>query len=252
MWRTNSCLIGLALWSVMEGSAQAQAPKPSSWQPRIHVSVNGGYQATSNDFRQNTTFTEHLEQGSFDTAYPVKSGPQFDVGGGVRVWRNLAVGATVSRYSKDGTADVTAQIPHPFFFGRNRSIQGAAGAAREELAAHVQAAWLVPVTNRVDIALMGGPSWFNVKQGIVSGVDYRDSYPFDSATFAAASVERQSKSALGFNAGVDLAVRFSRYVGVGGFVRFSRASVEFPAPDGAGVEAVAGGAQTGAGLRLRF
>jgi hypothetical protein len=245
----NACGIGLALWSVMDGSAQAQAPKPSPGQPRIHVSGNGGYQATSNDFRQRTTFTEHFEEGSFDTAYPVKSGPQFDVGGWVRAWKNLALGATVSRFRKSGTADVTAQIPHPFFFAQNRQIQGSTGVDRSELAAHVQATWLVPVTNRVDVALMGGPSWFNVEQGIVSRVNYRDSYPYDSATFAAASIERQSKSALGFNAGVDLTVRFSRYAGVGGFVRFSRASVEL---NGAADSINTGGAQMGSGLRLRF
>jgi len=90
-------------------------------------------------------------------------------------------------------------------------------------------------------------------QGIVSRVDYRESsYPYDTATFAAAPIDSQSTSALGFNAGVDVTVRFSRYAGVGAFVRFSRASMDLTAADGAAVAVNAGGVQTGAGLRLRF
>jgi hypothetical protein len=252
MRTTTAGLIGLALLTLVKPPALAQTTNASSGPSRIQVSVNGGYQPTSNDFRLRTTFTEHVELALVDAGYAVKAGPQFDVGGGARVWRSLLVGAAVSRFSRSGTADIAAQIPHPFFFGKSRQVQGTADVERSELAAHVQAAWLVPVTRRIDLVVMAGPSWFSVTQGLVSRVQYRDSYPYDTADFASAAVTRESASALGFNAGLDVTVRVSRYFGVGAFVRVSRASVHFSVADDADTDSIAGGVQTGAGLRMRF
>ena len=68
-----------------------------SWDSRGFVTINGGYQATSTDFTDNVVFTLFVEEGDFDAGYGVD--PVFDVSGGVRVWRNLAIGVGVSRFS---------------------------------------------------------------------------------------------------------------------------------------------------------
>ena len=63
---------------------------------------------------------------------------------------------------------------------------------------------------------------------------------------------RSSKSAVGFNTGIDVAYMFSPSIGVGTIVRFSRAQTQFDGPDGTTLGITVGGAQVGAGLRLRF
>ena len=56
----------------------------------------------------------------------------------------------------------------------------------------------------VDVKVMGGPTFFNLKQDFVSGVTVNETYPFDTATFAGATTKQLSKAAVGFNAGVDI------------------------------------------------
>jgi hypothetical protein len=57
----------------------------------------------------------------------------FDVGGSVRVWRALSVGAAVSHYTHEDPIGISAQVPHPFFFNQFRTAQGSSlGAPRTE------------------------------------------------------------------------------------------------------------------------
>src|SRR5262245_14795538 len=67
---------------------------------RGFILVNGGYQVGSHDFEQVSTLRANAEDGSFTTDYEVKSGPSFDVAGGATVWRRLAVGVGVTRFSR--------------------------------------------------------------------------------------------------------------------------------------------------------
>jgi hypothetical protein len=235
----------VVLWGVVRGSAEAQT--------RAYIAINGAYQTTSREFRDSLGFTEYVEEGTIESDYSTEAGPQIDVAGGVRLWRNLAFGVGVTRFIKSAAASVHARIPHPFFFSRYRDVSGvASGIEREEIGVHVQAVWLVPVTQRFQIALFGGPSIFSVKQGLVSEVDWSESYPYDTASFSGARSGMHSESAAGFNVGTDVAFLLGRYVGVGGTVRFSGASVDLPSVDGDTVAIDAGGLQVGGGLRLRF
>jgi opacity protein-like surface antigen len=243
----------LAALILAAGLPAADAAAQTATAGRVFVNVNGNYQATSTDFQDNVTFQQYAEDGSIDTDYEVKAAPVFDISGGAKVWRNLAVGIGVSRFSKSNAAVVTASIPHPFFFNRAREISGDSPALRrQETAVHVQAIYMVPVGERLEVSVFGGPSFFTVKQDLVTTVEYSESYPYDTATFTAADIEQQSESKVGFNTGVDVAYMFHPNVGVGGLVRFSRASVDFASPDGETVSVDAGGAQIGAGVRLRF
>jgi hypothetical protein len=144
-------------------------------------------------------------------------------------------------------------VPHPFFFNRPRSVSGeAAGLRREELAVHVQARAVLPVTRRVQVMVFGGPSFYQVRQGLVHEVAYSESYPYDEATFDGATTGRAEQSPYGFNVGGDVAYFFSRQVGVGFGAQYAGTTVHLPSADGGTVEARAGGSQAGAGLRLRF
>ncbi|MCY4599137.1 MAG: outer membrane beta-barrel protein [Acidobacteria bacterium] len=220
------------------------------------LSVNGGLQTATSGFSDSVHFGHGLfgpEQGTLDTRYPGSDDALFDVGGSVRVWRNLAVGASVSWLTRETDADVAGQLPHPFWFDRPRSVSGtAAGLARTETAVHVQALWVIPVGRSVAVTLFGGPTWFNASQDLVSDITFDQAYPFDAATYSGANTGERSASTIGAHAGADVAYYFSDRIGVGGMVRFSRGSVELDSPDGGTAVSDVGGVDTSGGLRIRF
>lgn len=68
-----------------------------------------------------------------------------------------AVGIDVSWLSKTTAGAVSAQIPHPFFFNRSRTVSGdTPGLTRDETAVHLQALWMIPMRRRWQLALAGG------------------------------------------------------------------------------------------------
>lgn len=221
-------------------------------QDRGFVVVNGGYQVISHDFEASSTFRANVEDAHFATEYEVKGGPAFDVAGGVALWRRLTVGVGLTRFSRSTPSTLSGDVPHPFFFNRPRTVTGqVTGLKHEELAVHVQARVASPVGPRLQVAAFGGPSWFQVTQGIVTTFTWNESYPFDSASFAGAVTERAKGSKLGFNTGADVAFFFTRQLGVGGGVQYSSATVELETASNV-QEAKAGGLHIGGGLRLRF
>jgi hypothetical protein len=237
-------------------AALASAPpafaQPKTFQGRGFIVVNGGYQITRNNFEKASTFNANAEDGSFTTDYEVKGGPTFDVAGGATLWRRLAVGVGVTRFSRSTPSTLNGSVPHPFSFDRLRSVTGdVGGLKREELIVHVQARATAPIGSRLQVVAFGGPSFFQVKQGMVSAFTWAESYPFDEASFGSATTVRAKGSKLGFNAGVDVAFFFSRQLGVGSTIQFSGTTVEIQSPGGV-QEVKAGGARAGGGLRLRF
>jgi hypothetical protein len=215
------------------------------------VTVGGVFQLGANNFDDSATIRENAENGRLETSYDVGSGPAFDVSGGALIWRNLAIGVGLTRFSKSTVTSVNAQVPHPFFFNQPRTVTGDYSGSRSELAVHVQVRGMFPVNNRVVVSVFGGPSFFQVKQSIVSDFDYTESYPFDTAAFSRAIADDQSESKIGINVGGDVAYFFSRQVGVGVTAQYSGATVEMTTPSGT-ADVKAGGGQIGGGLRLRF
>ena len=238
------------------GCAIALAGRPAAAQSdtsRSFFSFNGGYQTPSREFADTATFRLHAEDAAAESRYEVTPGPTFDVHGGVRVWRGLALGMGVTRYNRSGAASVSGQLPHPFFFGRPRTATGsAADLTHQQVAIHIQALWLTGVGRAFTLAVFGGPSVFRVTQGLVSSLEGSESYPFDTATLRSIQTERQRDTRIGFHAGVDVAYFLSSHIGTGVLVRFSRANVDVPTSDADGLSIDAGGAEVAAGVRLRF
>ena len=219
------------------------------------VSVNGGYRPAATAFSDTVRITQNVEPGAIDTAYRVKAAPEFDAAGGVRVWRQLALAVDVAYFSKTAGGTITAQVPHPLYFGRPRAVGGEApGLSRQETAVHAQLVWMVPVADpggRWRLNVAGGPSFFSLRQNVVQDVTVTEAYPFDTATLATVVSQRVTKSRVGFNVGADLSYMLSANVGVGTTVMFSRARVSLPSM-GHDLTVNAGGAHVGAGLRFRF
>jgi hypothetical protein len=260
---SRSALIVCALTVVAATDAAAQtrpqpAPRPTAaakrtGPPRFHVTIGGGAQVTTTEFDDTFTFQLHQETGSSRVDYPIESGFLFDIGGGVRLTRQFGVGVAVSHFAASGTVAASSSLPHPFFFQQPREISGEDdGVERTETGVHIQAQYLLPLRGKLQVMLMGGPSILQVNQDIVNEVNYREEYPFDTATFVDVDTERAKSSATGFHVGADVRWMFSRQVGAGVLLRFTRATVELDAPGNRTIEVDAGGAHVAAGLRIVF
>lgn len=231
----------------------SQAARRPAADPRFTISLNGGYQPTITEFEDTFTFSVYQETGTTRVSYPVEKGAVIDAGVGVRLWRGLGAGVAVSRFGSTSTAAATSSIPHPFFLQQHREISGdATGMERIETAAHVQIQYQLPLRGRLQVLLMGGPSFLDITQTMVIDVNYTEEYPYDVATFASVDSQRASGSAAGFNAGLDLRWMFTRNIGAGALVRFSRAAIELDGPQNRTLSVDAGGGQVGAGLRIVF
>jgi hypothetical protein len=271
MERTAAAVFAILLGVAASAGAQAKPTpaKPTQAKPvqprpaparraspteRVYISVNGMFQTAGEDFGETVTFVENAENGTFSTDYDVKSGPALDVSAGALVWRNVAIGVGVTRFSKNTPIALTASVPHPFFFNRARSVSGdVGGLKREELAVHVQARAMFTPKPSIQAMVFGGPSFFSVKQGIVNDFEITETYPFDTATFSRGVTSTADESKVGFNVGADVGYFFTRQVGVGGSIQWAGATIEVPASGGTGTfDIKAGGFQAGAGVRFRF
>lgn len=256
-------LISPIVLAVVLGAAPAAAQPSAPLVPppapdRAFANLNFGFQSQSEDFRQRAEFPLYEETGSFETLHRFKGGASFDIGGGARVWKQLAVGLAYSQRAKH-TRDVTieASVPSPVFYDTMRSASGTLGGLEHtERAVHLQALWAVPVTVELDVTFFGGPSFFTVEDDLVESITTSEvGGNFSSVNVSDVRRANQSNTAAGFNVGFDTRYMFMRNVGAGFMLRYSRGSVDLALPAGGVGPAVkfdAGGLEIGAGLRLKF
>jgi len=227
-------------------------PTGSAAQDRVRVNLDAAQQSTATEFTATTTFVEFHEQGQITTEHRVKTGPVFVGGLSVRVWKQLALGAAFSYYSKATAANVVAQLPHPFLFEHPRTASGAAsGLKRTEMASHVIIGWIIPATDRMELIVSGGPTVFQVNQDLATRVSYTHIYPYDEAQFTDVTSQRAKDSTVGVHAGADVIWKFSQRVGVGGTLRYARGTLD-TAIGSDSVSFDVGGLHAGGGLRLIF
>ncbi len=233
--------------AVLAGATPAAAQATVHSTERVIVSINASYLTASRTFDDTRTFDLYSETASFTSDYSVEPSVGVDAGAIVRIWKGLGAGVSFTSYSDSRDIEVDASLPHPLKFNSPRTITGTAAGDHEETAVHLQFAYIVPIGAKVSMVVFGGPSFFTVKQSVVTAVQRTEAYPFDEATFSGATVATEEESTNGFNIGADVAWYFSKNVGVGGIVRFSSATAAFSVGD-----VDAGGALVGGGLRLRF
>jgi hypothetical protein len=252
-------LVFAPVFALHASTAQAQPPggvvtrSVVTNADRGYVEVNLGLQATSTAFDITTHPVTFVEPSTVQANYSVKGAREFDVGGGVRVARQLAVGASFSKFERAGNVAVDARLPHPFFFNHARTVTGTANdLARRETALHGRVSWTGVMGGGWELWVSGGPSFFKVEQDLVENITVTETYPYDTATFASAVSQRHSSSGLGFNVGADVTKLFTPHMGVGASVVFSRATLKFDTFSDPTRSFDVGGARVGGGLRFRF
>jgi hypothetical protein len=215
------------------------------------VSASGGVQVATKRLSQSFELTKNFEPAAITAEQADASVPFFDAGATFRITGNLGAGVAVSFLANTDDATVEASVAHPFYFDRDRTISGTVGVEHRETAVHTNAAYLIG-TDRLALLLFGGASFFKLEQDLVTDVLYDETYPYDTATFAEATVVRVSESKVGYNVGADVTWRLSPRWGVGGLLRYSHASIPLEAAglDFATVDV--GGLMAGAGIRIMF
>ena len=233
------------------GATSAAAQSSSS--ARVEISANVGVQTGGSMFTSTTTFASNGgETETISVDHDVKTALGFSAGAAVRIVQRIWVGAQYAMSEMKPSASITAVIPHPILFNASRTVEGSVDdVAHNEQNVHVALMYALPV-EAVDVKVMGGPTFFNLKQDFVTGVTISETYPFDTATFSNATTKQLSERAVGFNAGVDISRLLSSNVGIGGLIRYSRADVKFDDPDVGPQTVKAGGFEVAGGLRLRF
>jgi len=229
--------------------AAAAAPayaQQLQWTDKAFVTANVGVQAGSHSLNSTQTFTLYDEPASVASALKVKSAPFFDVGFGYKVWHNVAAGVVFSRASSDSNVALAASIPDPIFFDRPRAVAAAAsGAKHSENALHLNATYMMPVTDKVDVGIFAGPSIYFVKQDLVTAIRVSEPGP----TVQTPTFTSESKTTAGVNFGVDATYLLDKKWGVGGTARYAWASAKL---GGSSEKLTVGGFQIGGGVRYRF
>jgi hypothetical protein len=223
------------------------------------LDVNLGIAAAAEDaYATSASRRVFSENATFGAAYVFPRGASFDVGGGYMFTPVVGLGVNLQGTAHEGVPGLTVRIPHPLFFnafGSDASV-GDSALTRAEGSFNIQAMLVAtPKSSRVRLRFFGGPSFFRVTQDTVDDIRYHQVFQMfgtgNSVDITTYQFSEAEGTGWGFHGGVDVGVFFSRVVGVGGFARFSRGSVELA--DFSGVyEVTAGGFQTGGGLRLKF
>jgi len=220
--------------------------------PHEHVAIVAGVatQSSSTTFGQSVSFEAFSETGTLDTSYAIAKRTRLLAGATVRLWRGFGVGIAGGSAGGTDPAQITGAIPHPINANSPRPLSGTADAFHSESAVHVQAAYWFQPAPRVDVVVGAGPSFMRVEQDFVSDVSYTQTFPYDSVTFQSATLTREQARVTGFNAAAELGVRLVGGIGVGGVVRYSRATAAFA--DSGAPSVKLGGLEIGGGLHLTF
>jgi hypothetical protein len=223
------------------------------WQDRGYLSVNFGIQPQSRDFDEVSAPEINGDPATITVPHSIGSGAFPDFAVGYRLWENLGVHVGYSYFSKSETPTLSAQIPHPVVVGQSRTATASAGElSHSESAFHTHLVWMIPLSEEIELAVLVGPSFYNITQSFVETVTVVETPPYTSVSISGVQQIEQSDTAVAFTAGLDGTYRLTPRFGIGAFFRYSGASSDMPLSGGNSVTVEAGGIQIGGGLRVRF
>lgn len=244
-----------AVFSLVILVARDTAAQPLPWTDRGYFNLNVGFESASDDYTDTGTRPVYDENATFSVAQSVDSGAFVDFSAGARVWRNVSVGIGFHQGSTDGDATVEGTVPHPLIFNRPRPFSATAtNLERSERAIHLQFGYMFIASERVTAHAMLGPSFFKLRQDVISDVAFQEGPGFTSVTGTPVITERVD-SPVGFNIGVDVAYQLLNTndikLGAGLLLRYTAATADLQLLSNT-VDSDVGGFHVGLGARLRF
>jgi hypothetical protein len=239
----------LTLMAVSRADAQT-----TEWSDRAFLNVNMTLQMTSAPFDENLAPIIYAERAVLSASHPNDdSQPAFEPAGGIRIWKNLGVGAALTRRSLTETTNVRALVPHPVLFNQPRVASKDATFERSGFAVHPHALLMLPVHPRLDVALSAGPSFFHVRQDIIRTIEVAETgAPFVAVGITNVPVISREADTVGLNIGADVTWFLTQIAGIGVTTRYTRGYAATTSTDGSPLDLDVGGLQIGFGARLRF
>jgi hypothetical protein len=232
-------IAGLMLGTAL--TARAQTPAAGN---DMYASVSVGGQFQSRTISETTTFSLFNEDGVVTANQTVGNGFVFDATGGYRIRGRFFVALGLTTFTGKGSAAAIAAIPDPLVFGRptikTLTADDFDDVHQTNVAINFQAVWMMPITDKFDLAFFGGPSLIHVKQDLASVTESAD---------ATATVKSEGKlTGKAGSAGVDLSYRWNERYSFGAFVRYEGGEANLPSVPNLKV----GGVQVAGGVRYRF
>ena len=234
--------------------AKKAAPPQTSkaWKGRGFAVVSVGAQLAAPGYTSTADFTVHAEDATLNADATIGVGPAFGARGGMRVWKNLAVGGGLEVVSTSQELAMTGRLPHPFQFDRYREVNGTAdGLARTETLVAFEVSWLVALARRLDMFVFAGPAYIAVRQDMATRIQFNQSYPYDTATFTGVETASVSGGGVGATGGIDVSYLVTKRLGIGGGLRYSYASATLK-PSARPATVGLGGLQAAFGARVLF
>lgn len=251
----QSVLMLVVMFGVCAGVAKDANAQGATWADRGYVNIGFGVESGSSSITDTKNLVIYEEAATVTSNTTWTSGSLVDAAFGLRVWRNMTVGVAYHQEENDADGELTGTIPSPIFFNRPRTLSQEVVLERKEKAAHVVIGWAVTISEKFDVLVSGGPSFFRLEQDVVANVEIGERGSPFTEVVARPTIETRKKSLAGFNVGADATyILWSNddvRVGAGGFVRFTQASgdilmlVTEQSTD-------VGGVQFGFGGRIRF
>jgi hypothetical protein len=217
---------------------------------RVRIVIGAAGNEPLSTFAESFARTRNLESAPITADLTVSRSPVFDAGARIRFWRANSVGVVAFYGSGSAIGTVDAMLPHPFYFNQPREVKGPVSVDRRVAGLHSELVHTFDISRSVDLSAFGGPTFFWMKQDLVSDVAFTDSYPYDTAEFKSAVVRSGKKSGVGANVGGDMTWHFSRVAGLAVQGRYVYSSVDVQIPDSSMVTVHASRIEVGAGLRL--
>lgn len=205
-----------------------------------------------------------IPNSHFVDDYEYSGDLSYGVAGGVLVAlvRGGSVGGGVSLTRTTYSTDLREEIslPHPTVPGVIVEDSFTTSAPdRTETALHLHAVYAPPTPEQLRVRVFLGPTIFRLELPIAGTISWI--FPVNPPRVVIQDVEfgEESETVVGGHVGVDVAYFFSRSVGIGASVNYSRATEEFEfspldAPSGEQIveEVTLGGLSAALGVRFRF
>lgn len=266
----TAVVLGLLAAAVVARPAPAGAQSSSGGQttpslrapdgPTRIITIDFGRRLIDVMFQTTHLFELYDESGDFKTRYDAQEALAWNVGlawrlGPRRLGGHFGFGLEASLLDKPMAAELDARVPHPYVLSFPRDIETRVrGLRRRELGIHFfQGQYWRPLTDRLLLRVFAGPTVFMARQHVVTRIDTGNIEPtFDRAFLRGYDHSTAKALKLGYNIGFDVTWLASHRVGLGGAVRYSRASITSHDIPRTPVPFALGGPNVGGGLRLRF
>lgn len=266
----TAVMLGLLAATVVAQPAPASAQSSAGGQttpsvrapdgPTRMITVDFGRRLIDVRFQTTHLFELHDESGDFKTRYDAQAALAWNVGLAWRTGRrhlggHVGFGLEASLIDKPMAAELNARVPHPYVLSFPREIETPLGGLRRrELGLHFfQGQYWRALTDRLLLRVFAGPTIFIARQHVVTQIDAGDIEPaFDRAFLRGYDHLTAKALKLGYNIGFDVTWLANNRIGLGGAVRYSRASITSHDVPMTPVPFALGGPNVGGGLRLRF